>query len=238
MNPKRYLLPLLALFLALTLIAAGERADQAAAPATTQTASTAPAPPEKSPLLLTPEKATAKAPDTFKVRVTTTKGDVVIEVHRAWAPNGADRFYNLVQIGYFNGAPIFRVITGFMAQFGINPDPAVNAKWQPARIPDDPAAGQSNKRGIITFATSGPNSRTTQLFINFADNAMLDSQGFTPFGKVVSGMDVVDAFYSGYGEGAPRGRGPDQGRLQHEGSAYTKASYPKMDYITAVKIEP
>ncbi len=149
----------------------------------------------------------------------TSKGAFVVEVNRAWSPNGADRFYNLVKNGFYDDTRFFRVIPGFMVQFGINGDPAVSAPWRDARIPDDKVT-QSNKRGYITFATSGPNSRTSQVFINFGDNAGLDGQGFSPFGRVTSGMNVVDALHAGYGEGAPSGRGPNQGKIQTEGNAY------------------
>ncbi len=187
------------------------------------------------PSLKSPATLTEKAPDTFKVNVDTTKGPFVIEVTRAWAPNGADRFYNLVKNGYFDQVRFFRVIAGFMGQFGIHGDPAVSAAWRSARIPDDPVK-QSNKKGYITFATAGPGTRTTQLFINLADNQALDSQGFAPIGRVVSGMSVVEKLYSGYGEGAPSGHGPEQGRVQMEGNAYLEKSFPKLDYIKTASI--
>jgi peptidyl-prolyl cis-trans isomerase A (cyclophilin A) len=176
-----------------------------------------------------------KAPETFKVDFDTSKGKFVVEVTRAWAPNGADRFYNLVKNGFFNDVRFFRVISGFMVQFGISGDPSISAVWRTARIPDDPVK-QSNKRGYITFATSGPNSRTTQVFINFRDNAGLDSQGFSPFGTVITGMDVVDKLFSGYGEGAPGGRGPNQGQIQAEGNAYLTKGFPEMDYVKTATI--
>jgi peptidyl-prolyl cis-trans isomerase A (cyclophilin A) len=185
---------------------------------------------------LDPAAAKEQAPATYKARFTTSKGDFVIEVTRDWAPQGADRFYNLVKHGFFNDARFFRAIEGFMVQFGINGDPAVSAKWREATIPDDPVK-QSNKRGYVTFATSGPNSRTTQLFINFGSNANLDGMGFAPFGKVVTGMDVVDALYKGYGEGAPSGSGPNQGRIQGEGNAYLNRDFPKLDWVKEAKIE-
>jgi peptidyl-prolyl cis-trans isomerase A (cyclophilin A) len=187
--------------------------------------------------LANPSSLHEQAPANYKVKFDTSKGAFVIEVHRDWAPLGADRFYNLVKNGFYNNARFFRVITGFMVQFGINGDPALSAQWRTAKINDD-AVKQSNKRGLITFATAGPNTRTTQVFINFADNTMLDKQGFAPFGQVVSGMEVVDGLYSGYGEGAPRGNGPDQSRVQGEGNAYLTTSFPKMDYIKAVTIVP
>lgn len=177
----------------------------------------------------------AAAPPTFNAKFETSAGTFVIEVHRDWAPQGADRFYNLARSGYFEGVRFFRVIPGFMAQFGIHGDPAVSAAWRAERIPDDPVK-QSNTRGMVTFATAGPNTRTTQFFINFGDNAMLDGQGFAPFGRVVEGMDVVDKIHGGYGEGAPNGRGPDQGRIQAQGNAYLEKDFPKLDYIKSVTL--
>ena len=180
--------------------------------------------------LLSPEKLTEKAPEKFRVRFETTKGDFVVEVNRAWAPNGADRFYNLVQNGFFSDIAFFRAVENFMVQFGIHGDPKVAAKWRDATIPDD-APQQSNTRGMVSFATSGPNSRTTQIFINFKDNSFLDKMGFAPFGQVAEGMDVVDSLYKGYGEGAPRGRGPNQGRIQTEGNTYLRAEFPQLDWV-------
>jgi peptidyl-prolyl cis-trans isomerase A (cyclophilin A) len=187
--------------------------------------------------LTNPAALTARAPADYKVKFDTSKGAFVVEVHRDWAPLGADRFYNLVKNGFFNNARFFRVISGFMVQFGINADPKVSAVWRDANINDDPVK-QSNSRGMITFATRGPNTRTTQMFINYADNNRLDGMGFAPFGQVVSGMNVVDALYSGYGEGAPRGAGPEQGRIQSEGNAYLTKEFPKLDYIKTATIVP
>ena len=178
-----------------------------------------------------PAEATATAPPTYKVKMTTTKGDFVIEVHRDWAPLGADRFYNLVKMGYFDDVAFFRVVKGFMVQFGIHGDPSVNRIWRRASINDDPAGKKSNTRGMVTFATAGPNMRTTQLFINYGNNARLDSMGFAPFGKVIEGMKVVDAIEGVYGEGAPAGNGPAQEMIQTQGNAYLKAQFPKLDYI-------
>ncbi|HYN10350.1 MAG TPA: peptidylprolyl isomerase [Vicinamibacterales bacterium] len=175
------------------------------------------------------------APATFKANFDTSVGAFVIEVHRDWAPQGADRFYNLVKNGFYDGARFFRVMSGFMVQFGINGDPAVNTAWRAARIPDDPVK-QSNKRGYVTFAHGGPGSRTTQVFINFGDNGSLDAQGFPAFGQVTSGMAVVDKINSEYGDGPPRGRGPDQGRVQTEGNAYLMKDFPKLDYIKKATI--
>lgn len=184
-----------------------------------------------------PAQLTEKAPDTYKANFDTSKGAFVVEVHREWAPNGADRFYNLVKNGFYDDIRFFRVLDNFMAQFGINGDPAIQSVWRGASLKDDPVK-QSNKRGFITFATAGPNTRTTQVFINYKDNSSLDSQGFTPFGQVTSGMDVVDKLYKDYGEGAPRGRGPEQGRLQQEGNAYLTKDFPKLDYIKTATIAP
>ena len=187
---------------------------------------------------ITPEAATATAPATYKVKMETTKGSFVVEVHRDWAPLAADRFYNLVKLGYFTDVAFFRVIKGFMVQFGIHGDPALNRVWRTATIKDDASTGHSNARGTITFATAGPNMRTTQLFINYGNNARLDSMGFTPFGKVVSGMKVVDAIEGMYGEGAPSGRGPEQEAMQRQGNAYRKAQFPKLDYLKRATLEP
>jgi len=195
-------------------------------------------PSSASPAFADPAKLTEKAPETFKAQFDTTKGKFTIEVTRSLAPNGADRFFNLVRSGYFTDIAFFRVVPGFMCQFGIHGDPAVSAKWREAAIPDDSVKG-SNTRGTITFATAGPNTRTTQLFINFGNNTGLDRQGFSPFGKVTEGMDVVDTIYNEYGD-APQfgGRGPDQGRIQGEGNTYLKKDFPNLDYIKSAAIVP
>jgi cyclophilin family peptidyl-prolyl cis-trans isomerase len=182
-----------------------------------------------------PAALTETAPATYKARFDTSKGAFVVQVTRALAPHGADRFYNLVKNGFYDNVRFFRVISGFMVQFGINGNPAISAKWREANIPDDPVRA-SNKRGTITFATAGPNTRTTQVFINFADNSSLDGQGFAPFGQVVSGMAVVDKLYAGYGEGAPNGNGPDQGRLQAQGNAYLTQDFKRLDYVKKATI--
>jgi peptidyl-prolyl cis-trans isomerase A (cyclophilin A) len=187
--------------------------------------------------LMNPEALTAEAPAKFLVKFDTSKGEFSIEVEREWAPNGADRFYNLVQNGYFDDTRFFRVLDGFVAQFGINGDPTVAAKWKDAKIEDDPVT-QSNKRGTLTFATSGKDSRTTQMFINFKDNTNLDGMGFSPIGKVVEGIEVVDSLYKGYGEGGPRGRGPAQHRIQQEGNAYLEKDFPRMDYVKTATVVP
>jgi peptidyl-prolyl cis-trans isomerase A (cyclophilin A) len=177
----------------------------------------------------------AVAPATFRARFETSKGAFVVEVHRDWAPHGADRFYALVKSNFFDGARFFRVISGFMAQFGIAGDPKVSNEWRPRVIPDDPVR-QSNTRGMVTFATAGPDTRTTQLFVNFADNHALDQQGFAPIGQVVEGMDVVDQLYAGYGDGPPDGNGPNQGQIESEGNAYLQHDFPKLDYVTKAEI--
>jgi peptidyl-prolyl cis-trans isomerase A (cyclophilin A) len=182
-----------------------------------------------------PAALTEQAPATYKARFDTSKGAFVIDVRREWAPLGADRFYNLVKNGFYDDTRFFRVISGFMVQFGINGNPQVSAPWRAAQIKDDPVK-QSNKRGFITFATAGPNSRTTQVFINFGDNARLDTLGFAAFGQVTSGMNVVDQLYSEYGEGAPNGRGPNQGRIQSEGNSYLTKEFPNMDFVRKASI--
>jgi peptidyl-prolyl cis-trans isomerase A (cyclophilin A) len=182
-----------------------------------------------SPALLQPNTLAEKAPDSFQVKFTTTKGDFVVEVTRAWSPLGADRFYNLVKHGFFTDAAFFRNVPGFIVQFGLSADPAVNKVWRNANIKDD-SRNQSNAPGTITFATAGPNTRTTQLFINFGNNTFLDGQGFTPFGKVISGMDVVKNLHSGYGER------PDQGAITSQGKAYLDKNFPNIDSIKSATI--
>lgn len=182
------------------------------------------------PSLMNPASLRAKAPDVFKAEFTTTKGNFTVEVHRVWAPLGADRFYNLVKTGFFTDAAFFRVVPNFMVQFGLSANPAVNRAWSNSNFRDDPVK-ESNKRGYITFAKTGaPDSRSTQLFINFKDNAFLDSQGFAPFGTVVDGMDVVDKINSAYGER------PDQGHITNEGKAYLDKNFPQLDRITGAKV--
>ncbi|HEY0840676.1 MAG TPA: peptidylprolyl isomerase [Vulgatibacter sp.] len=214
---------------------AGKRAVDTAVPV-------APSPAAKSaveelhPILLTPDQVkTPATPDVFQVEFETTKGNFTVEVRKDWAPLGAERFYNLVQHGFFTDLAFFRAIDGFMVQFGISGSPKVAKAWREATFPDDPVK-QSNKRGRISFATSGPDSRTTQIFINYADNFRLDKMGFAPFAVVVKGMEVVDALYKGYGEGAPGGKGPSQGRIQTEGNDYLRKSFPELDYIKRAKV--
>ena len=181
------------------------------------------------PALLHPATLTAKAPDSYDVKFETTKGEFIVHVTRSWAPLGADRFYNLVKHGFFTDAAFFRVVPGFIIQFGLSANPAVNKVWQNANIKDD-AVTQSNKPGYLVFATAGPNTRTTQLFINFGNNTFLDSQGFAPFGQVTSGMDVVKNLYSGYGER------PDQGAITAQGKAYFDKNFPNIDSVKSATI--
>lgn len=187
--------------------------------------------------LLQPATLRMKAPAEYDVKFVTTAGDFTVKVTRAWAPNGADRFYNLVRHHFYDGASFFRVLKGFMAQFGISAYPEVSKAWEQANIKDDPVA-QSNHRGFITFAMAGPNTRTTQVFINYADNQRLDSSGFSPFGIVTDGMEVVDKLYAGYGEGAPDGGGPDQSRIGNLGRAYLEKGFPKLDSIKTATLAP
>jgi peptidyl-prolyl cis-trans isomerase A (cyclophilin A) len=182
------------------------------------------------PALLNPALMKARAPDTFKVHVNSTAGPFTVEVTRAWSPLGADRFYNLCKHHFFDGAAFFRVVPGFVVQFGLSAIPKVSQIWQDAKLKDDPVT-QSNHRGTLTFATAGPNTRTTQLFINLGDNTGLDRQGFSPFGSVSEGMDVVDKIYS-----VDREK-PDQGLITAQGKAYLDAKFPKLDKITATTIE-
>ena len=180
--------------------------------------------------LRNPAALKEQAPATYNVNFSTTAGDFVVQVTRAWAPKGADRFYNLVKHGFYNNTRFFRVMPKFMAQFGINGDPKVQGPWREANITDDPVT-QSNKRGYVTFAkTAMPNSRSTQVFINFGDNAMLDPQGFAPFGQVISGMEIVDKINAEYGEQ------PEQGRIQFEGNAYLAKEFPRLTVMKSVTI--
>jgi peptidyl-prolyl cis-trans isomerase A (cyclophilin A) len=177
----------------------------------------------------------ASAPDTFHARFETSGGDFTIEVISEWAPNGADRFYNLVRNGYYDGTRFFRAVPDFMVQFGLHGDPAVNAAWQGERIMDDPVR-ETNERGMVSFAMAGPDTRTTQIFVNLVDNQRLDDMGFAPIGRVIDGMDVVDQLYTGYGEGAPSGTGPNQMRIREEGNAYLVREFPALDHVVRATI--
>jgi peptidyl-prolyl cis-trans isomerase A (cyclophilin A) len=190
------------------------------------------------PRLMSPATLTARAPATYTVELDTTAGSIRLDVTRAWSPNGADRFFNLVTNGFFTDVAFFRVIDGFMAQCGIHGNPTVAAAWAHANIPDDPTEGaQHNMRGFASFATAGPGTRTTQFFINLVDNTRLDSMGFTPFARVrEADMPHAAALSHVYGEGAPAGHGPTQGRIQTEGNAYLRASFPDLSYIRSARV--
>jgi peptidyl-prolyl cis-trans isomerase A (cyclophilin A) len=202
------------------------------APASKSAATKAPAPAAAKPSLLNPASLNAKAPETFKVKMTTTKGDVIIQVTRAWAPHGADRFYNLAKNGFFTDAAFFRVIPGFMAQFGIPAKPEIARVWANANIIDDPVV-KSNTRGMVTFAqTQMRNSRSMQFFINYGDNSRLDADRFAPFGEVLEGMDVMDKINAEYREQ------PQQDRVTNEGKAYLDRYFPKLDRILSMTVMP
>lgn len=215
-----------------TLWAQATSKSAKAAPAKSAAAQAEPAPAPKG-SLLDPASLNQKAPEVFKAKFTTTKGDFVVQVTRAWAPLGADRFYNLVENGFFTNVVFFRVVTGFVVQFGINGDPKIASAWSHANIQDDPVK-QSNKRGTLTFATGGPNTRTTQIFINFGDNSALDRQGFSPFGEVVDGMEVVNKLYSGYGEQVTN----LQGEIEAQGNDFLKVRFPNLDSIKSAVVVP
>ena len=206
------------------------KAPEAAAPAAAPAA-----PPSEA--LLHPDfaKFSAQGPDSFAVHVVTSHGAFDLKIHRNWSPKGADRLYYLFSNNYYDGIRFFRVINGFMAQFGMAGDPAVERAWKDLNLRDEPVT-HSNKRGTLTFADAGPDTRSTQLFINFADNGPLDRSGFTPVGEVTNGMGAVDSLYDGYGEGAPAGHGPDQGRITQEGNAYLAREFPKLDFIVTAHV--
>ena len=181
--------------------------------------------------LLKPATLTAKAPASYTVEFKTTKGSFDVVVQRSLAPRGADRFYNLVRARFYDGVELFRVVPGFVVQFGISGYPTVSTAWQNANIPDDPVKS-SNVRGTITFADAGPASRTTQVFINLANNASLDTQDFSPFGKVTKGMNVIDSLYSGYGDNPTSA----QGAIESQGNAFLKQQFPKLDAVLTAHI--
>lgn len=185
--------------------------------------------------LLRPQDFDETAPAQYRVTLETTEGDVVIQVHRDWAPLGADRFYNLVRGGFYDDTRVYRVLDGFMAQLGLNGDPYVNQAWKSQFIVDDPVV-ESNTRGRVAFAKGGVHTRTTEVFISTKDNSALDAQGFAPFGEVVAGMDVVDAFYAAYGDGPPRGEGPYQAMAAARGNEYLDADFPQLTKILSATI--
>ncbi len=187
--------------------------------------------------LLRPGQFTETAPDRFTVRLETTAGDVVVEVRREWAPLGADRFYNLVKAGYYDDTRVYRVVPGFMAQFGVHGDPYVNYVWRRALLRDDPGV-ERNVRGRIAFARAGPHTRSTEVFISTVDNSFLDADGFVPFGEVVEGMEVVDGFHAGYGDGPPRGDGPYGAMAQARGNEYLDEEFPQLTTLVRAVLLP
>ena len=211
----------------------------APAPAESKPPATAPsaapaasAPPARAGNLLKPATLNEKAPEKYEVKFKTTRGDFTLMVKREWSPLAADRFYNLVKAHFYDNTAFFRVVPGFVVQFGISDRPAVSAAWKHTEIPDDPVT-QTNKRGTLSFATAGPNTRTTQIFINLKDNLRLDGMGFSPFAVVEGdGMNVVEMMYEGYGDNA----GPDQDQIEKQGTPYLKKGWPKLDYIVSASL--
>jgi peptidyl-prolyl cis-trans isomerase A (cyclophilin A) len=192
--------------------------------------------PSSEPKKSEPPKQDLPAPDTFKLNLDTSKGAVVIEIHKDWAPIGVQHLYELVNRGYYDGDRFFRVTRAYV-QFGVNGDPSVSSMWSTANLRDDPVKG-SNTKGMVSYAKIGPNSRTTQLFVNMRDNSKeLDKQGFAPIGKVVTGMDVVEGFYSAYGDMPPRGQGPDPTKIETQGNAYLDSRFPRLDFVKKATIQ-
>ena len=184
-------------------------------------------------------KAAAKeepTPEVFQVKLDTSKGPVVVEIHRDWAPRGVDHFYTLVKTGFYDGDRFFRVVRNSIVQFGINGDPKLNRLWSTANLPDDPVK-EKNVKGTLTYATTGPSGRATQLFFNLRDNRALDKQGFAPIGRVTSGMDVVESWYGSYGDWPPRGQGPDPALIAVEGNEYLTSHFPRLDYIRKATVQ-
>jgi peptidyl-prolyl cis-trans isomerase A (cyclophilin A) len=236
----RYGMRIAALLIAGSVCGAAIAAQTPATPPAKKPTTAAKAPARTTPYdsaLLHPETLKLKAPAEYEVKFVTTAGDFTVKVTRAWAPNGADRFYNLVRHHFYDGAAFFRVLPGFMAQFGLSAYPEVSKVWENATIKDDPIV-QSNHRGFVSFATAGPNTRTTQAFINYGNNEALDKSGFSAFAVVEDGMDVVDKLYNGYGEGAPDGHGPDQGLIGRGGHVYLEKGFPKLDIIKSATLVP
>ena len=177
-----------------------------------------------------PSQFTATAPSVFQVAFETSEGAFVVEVHREWAPLGADRFYNLVRGGFFDDTRVYRVVDGFVAQFGLNGDPYVNQAWKTEFLVDDPVT-HSNTKGRLTFAKGGRHSRTTEVFVNLKDNVQLDDEGFAPFGEIVEGLEVAERFHAAYGDGPPRGEGPYQAMVEARGNAYLDQEFPELTRI-------
>ena len=191
---------------------------------------------EPVPLYASPRRAQVEAPPEFRAHFETTKGTVVVHAHRSWAPNGVDRFYSLVRSGYYDDTRIYRIVPDFTAGFGVHADPRVTAIWRQSALVDD-TVRESNTRGRLSFASRGPNTRSTQVFINLKDNPSLDDRGFAPFGEVVEGFEVVEAFYAEYGDGPPRGTGPYQANALARGNAYLDEDFPLLDRIERAWIE-
>jgi peptidyl-prolyl cis-trans isomerase A (cyclophilin A) len=194
-------------------------------------------PSDQPPPVADPSPNPTPAPDSFRVAFETGKGRFVVQAHRSWAPLGVDRFHELVKANYYDRVKFFRVLPDFMAQFGMHGDPAVQAKWGERNILDDPVK-ESNRKGAVTFAMGGPNTRSTQLFINSVDNPRLDGMGFAPIGRVTEGIEVVEKLYNGYGEGAPQGYGPEQGLITRDGNRYLDRYFPRLDSIISARIIP
>jgi peptidyl-prolyl cis-trans isomerase A (cyclophilin A) len=213
---------------------AGGQAQPKSSSGTTAKKSTASASPYER-VLLRPALLTAKAPATYEVKFLTTKGDFTIKVTRDWSPLGADRFYNLARHHFYDNASFFRVLKGFVVQWGISAYPPVTAAWEHAPIKDDPVK-QSNLRGYVTYAMGGPNTRTTQVFINLVDNQRLDGMGFAPIGQVTQGMDVVESLYSSYGEGAPDGHGPPQDQIEKLGKPFLDKNFASLDSVRTTEL--
>jgi peptidyl-prolyl cis-trans isomerase A (cyclophilin A) len=237
----RYISKIAILACAFSILSISAVAQTPAAPPAKKPATAAKAPVKTAgpfdPALLQPATLKLKAPAEYEVKFVTTSGEFTVKVTRAWAPNGADRFYNLVKHHFYDGAAFFRVLPGFMAQFGISAYPEVSRVWETAVIKDDPIV-QSNHRGFVSFATAGPNTRTTQVFINYGNNEALDRSGFSAFAVVTDGMDVVDKLYKGYGEGAPDGNGPNQALITSRGRAYLQKDFPLLDTIKSATLVP
>jgi peptidyl-prolyl cis-trans isomerase A (cyclophilin A) len=191
--------------------------------------------PEKQPAAA-PAKQPAHTPDVYRVTLDTSKGAVVLEITRGWAPHGADHFYELVQNRYYDGDRFYRVVPRFVVQFGINGDPQISQLWSSLRIADDPVK-QKNRKGTVTFASSGPGARTTQVFVNMRDNLPLDREGFAPIGRVAEGMDVLERLYGGYGDMPPRGSGPDGVEIERQGNSYLDNHFPRLDFIKKAAVQ-
>ncbi len=196
-----------------------------------------PTDPRRTDPLLRPNRYAETAPERYQVKLETSEGDVVIQVVRSWAPLGADRFYNLAMGGFYDDTRVYRVLPNFMAQFGLNDNPYVNQVWKSEYLVDDPVI-ETNARGRVAFAKGGLHTRTTEVFISYKDNAALDGEGFTPFGEVIEGMEVVDAFYAEYGDGPPRGDGPYQAMAAARGNEYLDADFPELTRIVGVTVTP